>query len=107
MRTSAHRREPPPGKQTSTHIPPNHILAGWSFTVSLPFGYWESPRTCEVIGTDPVAGLEWLTGALTATAADGSTKSFSARCRIDTPEELQYYKHGGILPYVLRSLVGR
>ena len=29
------------------------------------------------------------------------------RCRIDTPEELQYYKHGGILPYVLRSLVSR
>jgi aconitate hydratase len=25
-------------------------------------------------------------------------------CRIDTPEELNYYKHGGILPYVLRSL---
>jgi len=27
------------------------------------------------------------------------------RCRIDTPEELQYYKHGGILPYVLRGLI--
>jgi aconitate hydratase len=32
-------------------------------------------------------------------------KAFSARCRIDTPEEMQYYKNGGILPYVLRSLV--
>lgn len=42
-----------------------------------------------------------------ATAADGSVKTFSARCRIDTPEEMQYYKNGGILPYVLRSLVGR
>ena len=42
-----------------------------------------------------------------ATAADGSVKTFSARCRIDTPEEMQYYKHGGILPYVLRSLVGK
>ncbi|WP_337169613.1 aconitate hydratase AcnA [Gemmatimonas aurantiaca] len=42
-----------------------------------------------------------------ATAADGSVKQFSARCRIDTPEEMQYYKNGGILPYVLRSLVGR
>ena len=30
-----------------------------------------------------------------------------ARCRIDTPEEMQYYKHGGILPYVLRSLIGK
>jgi aconitate hydratase len=40
-----------------------------------------------------------------ATNADGSTKSFFVRCRIDTPAELEYYKHGGILPYVLRSLV--
>jgi aconitate hydratase len=39
-----------------------------------------------------------------ATAADGTTKSFRVLCRIDTPEELNYYKNGGILPYVLRSL---
>ncbi len=39
-----------------------------------------------------------------ATAADGSTKTFSARSRIDTPEELNYFKHGGILQYVLRNL---
>jgi len=42
-----------------------------------------------------------------ATAHDGSVKAFSARCRIDTPEEMQYYKNGGILPYVLRSLIGK
>jgi aconitate hydratase len=42
-----------------------------------------------------------------ATATDGAVKEFSVRCRIDTPEEMQYYTHGGILPYVLRSLVGR
>ncbi|MBY0492350.1 MAG: aconitate hydratase AcnA [Gemmatimonadaceae bacterium] len=42
-----------------------------------------------------------------ATASDGSVKQFSARCRIDTPEEMQYYKNGGILPYVLRSLVAK
>ena len=42
-----------------------------------------------------------------ATAADGSVKSFTTVARIDTPEELSYYKHGGILPYVLRQLVGR
>jgi aconitate hydratase len=42
-----------------------------------------------------------------ATAADGTVKRFSARCRIDTPEEMQYYTHGGILPYVLRSLVAK
>jgi aconitate hydratase len=38
---------------------------------------------------------------------ESSVKSFSVRCRIDTPEEMQYYKNGGILPYVLRSLVSR
>jgi len=39
-----------------------------------------------------------------ATGRDGKSKSFKVLCRIDTPEELNYYKHGGILPYVLRSL---
>ena len=39
-----------------------------------------------------------------ATAADGSTKEFVTTARIDTPEELHYYRHGGILPYVLRQL---
>jgi len=43
--------------------------------------------------------------AVTATAADGHVTTFHARCRIDTPEEMQYYKNGGILPYVLRSLI--
>ena len=40
-------------------------------------------------------------------AADGSgkTKTFSVVIRIDTPEEVEYYRHGGILPYVLRQLV--
>ena len=40
-----------------------------------------------------------------ATASDGSTKEFVVTARIDTPEELTYYHHGGILPYVLRQLV--
>ena len=42
-----------------------------------------------------------------ALAADGTEKRFQAVCRIDTPEELSYYRHGGILPYVLRQLVAR
>ena len=42
---------------------------------------------------------------VTARDADGKTKSFDVVARIDTPEELSYYKHGGILPYVLRQLV--
>ncbi|MXZ71658.1 MAG: aconitate hydratase AcnA [Acidobacteria bacterium] len=39
-----------------------------------------------------------------ATRHDGTTIDFEATARIDTPEELRYYHHGGILPYVLRRL---
>ncbi len=42
---------------------------------------------------------------VTATADDGSTKSFEVVARIDTPVELDYYRHGGILQYVLRQLI--
>jgi aconitate hydratase len=38
------------------------------------------------------------------TRADGSTFSFTALCRIDTANEMEYYRHGGILHYVLRKL---
>ncbi len=41
---------------------------------------------------------------VTATAPDGATITFLTTVRIDTPEELTYYHHGGILPYVLRTL---
>jgi len=40
-----------------------------------------------------------------ATAADGTIKEFTAKARIDTPEELAAYRNGGILPYVVRQLV--
>jgi len=36
---------------------------------------------------------------------DGTTKEFKVICRIDTPAELDYYRHGGILEYVLRQLL--
>ncbi len=39
-----------------------------------------------------------------ATADDGKTTQFEVRLRIDTPKELEYYQHGGILHYVLRQL---
>ena len=39
-----------------------------------------------------------------ANTDDGTTKEFEARLRIDTPKELDYYQHGGILQYVLRQL---
>ena len=39
--------------------------------------------------------------------SDGSTRDVNVLCRIDTPIEVDYYRHGGILPYVLREIVGR
>ena len=42
-----------------------------------------------------------------AKRADGATKRFQARVRIDTPQEGHYFRHGGILPYVLRSLAAQ
>ncbi len=43
---------------------------------------------------------------VTVTAIDdaGTAKTFQARVRIDTPQEVEYYRHGGILHYVLRQL---
>jgi aconitate hydratase len=38
------------------------------------------------------------------TFADGSAKDLQLLCRIDTEDELAYYRNGGILPYVLRNL---
>ncbi|MNC94082.1 Aconitate hydratase precursor [compost metagenome] len=42
-----------------------------------------------------------------ARAADGTARTFSVTARIDTPEELVAFRHGGILPYVVRQLVSK
>jgi aconitate hydratase len=44
------------------------------------------------------------TVTVTASSDDGTTTTFQARVRIDTPKEAEYYRHGGILQYVLRQL---
>jgi aconitate hydratase len=51
------------------------------------------------------AGLQELT--VRARRADGSEVVFRAVERIDTPQEVQYYRHGGILTYVLRQLLAQ
>ena len=38
---------------------------------------------------------------------DGAVENVPVRCRIDTPIEIDYYQHGGILPYVLRQIVAQ
>jgi aconitate hydratase len=42
-----------------------------------------------------------------AMCADGSVREFTVMARVDTPEELIAFRHGGILPYVVRQLVSR
>jgi aconitate hydratase len=80
----------------------------------LPMQFQEgtSAQSLEINGTElfEVAGLgermqaqELLTLRITRT--DGQVLEVPVRSRIDTPIEVEYYKHGGILPYVLRQLL--
>ena len=41
---------------------------------------------------------------VTVTRADGAEESFEALARVDTPVEIEYLRHGGILPMVLRHM---
>jgi aconitate hydratase len=75
----------------------------------LQFRDGESAKSLGLDGTEvfSISGITALnTGGvpkeLIVTAGD---KSFSAKVRIDTPGEADYYRHGGIMQYVLRSLL--
>jgi len=73
--------------------------------------------TADSLGLDgtetyAIAGIDALNDGGTpnsvkvlATATDGQTVEFDAVVRIDTPGEADYFRHGGILQYVLRSLL--
>jgi len=63
-------------------------------------------ETYDIVGLD-ASLTPRKTLSVRASDADGTSKEFQVLVRIDTPEEMQYYRNGGILPYVLRSLVGR
>ena len=84
----------------------------------LPFQFvnGQSARSLQLKGdeTFSIRGLENADSfkpgkevVLVATRPDGSTLEAPLRLRIDTNIEVEYYKHGGILPYVLRQLVSR
>ena len=45
------------------------------------------------------------TATLVITRADGRRQTCTLRLRVDTPIEAAYYRHGGILPYVLRQIL--
>jgi aconitate hydratase len=77
----------------------------------LEFPAGENRETLGLTGTETIhiEGVkEAVAGGRRATvravAADGSEKKFEAVVRVDTPRESEYYRYGGILPYVLRQL---
>ena len=69
----------------------------------------ETPDTLGISGqeTFDIEGISSLSLAqkltIRATSPDGKVKTFTVLARIDTPNELEYFRHGGILPYVLRQ----
>ncbi len=60
-------------------------------------------ETFDVIGLDDIRPQQDVT--LVIHRQDGTSQEVTVLSRIDTPIEVDYYKHGGILPYVLRELV--
>jgi aconitate hydratase len=80
----------------------------------LEFADGQSRVSLDLSGFE-VYAIEGLNDAMTpratltvvARAGDGNAKRFPVRARIDTPEELNYFRAGGILHYVLRQLAGR
>lgn len=64
----------------------------------------DGSETFDIVGLgDQLKPQQDLT--LRITRKDGKTEQVPVQCRIDTPIEIDYYQHGGILPYVLRQLV--
>jgi aconitate hydratase len=63
----------------------------------------DGTETIDIEGVTSIAPRAMVTVKITR--ADGSVLNVETRCRIDTANELDYYKNGGILHYVLRSLV--
>jgi aconitate hydratase len=52
-------------------------------------------------------GVDSRSAIVVATPASGTPIRFEVRVRIDTPKEREYFRHGGILPFVLRQLAGQ
>jgi aconitate hydratase len=86
----------------------------------LQFPQGHSAQSLEVTGEE-VFAIEGIAAAVEGVADggaglevdvraerdDGQTIGFAARVRIDTPREAEYFRHGGILQYVLRMLLAR
>ena len=65
-------------------------------------GKYESVKLVEIDGIESIKPRQKMTARVTF--ADGTVKNVPILCRIDTLDELDYFKNGGILQYVLRDL---
>jgi aconitate hydratase len=65
----------------------------------------EGAETFDLVGLEGTEVRPRQDVVLRITRADGSDEEISLTLRIDTPVEIEYYKNGGILPYVLRQLL--
>jgi aconitate hydratase len=66
----------------------------------------DGSETYDIVGLDAnIKPQQDLT--LKITRKDGRVENVPVRCRIDTPIEIDYYQHGGILPFVLRQLIAK
>jgi aconitate hydratase A / 2-methylisocitrate dehydratase len=63
-------------------------------------------ETFAIEGVPAAVNSTGKTRARVTATLDGARKTFEAVVRIDTPQEAEYYRNGGILPYVLRQLAG-
>jgi aconitate hydratase len=61
-------------------------------------------ETYHIEGVAPSLNGGGRTASVRAVKADGTEIAFTAVVRVDTPQEVEYYRNGGILPYVLRQL---
>jgi aconitate hydratase len=61
----------------------------------------DGTETFDIPASDDLEAGQTLT--VTATKTDGTEITFDALVRLDTPIEVEYYRHGGILHYVLRD----
>jgi aconitate hydratase len=83
--------------------------------IPLQFYKGDSAESLGLTGAESfsIAGIEVLNQGdlpkeltVVATTDDGAATEFRVLVRIDTPMEAEYYRHGGILQYVLRQMAG-
>jgi aconitase A len=84
------------------------VVAPRSRTDYRPTGYiqlFEFPIAGSACSISGLEGGDAKSATVTATPDDGGpTVTFQAKVRVDTPQEVLYLKHGGILQYVLRQM---